>query len=152
MSTRPAVATYRYLPVAGKTQVTTWTRLSSSTKWKGTSHNSILVIVDRLTKLVHCKPVQITIDVPALAAGYMPSNSTALTTHTFSMKTSNWKLMTACLVWACDIANPFPPNLWGYVHGFSCWFNLWVGYVWQISFHRTIEVVCINLTINRKVW
>ena len=35
--------------------------LPISTDWKGDSYNSILVIVDRLTKMVHYKPVQITI-------------------------------------------------------------------------------------------
>ena len=38
---------------------------------------------------------------------------------------------------ACDIANLFPPDLWGYAHGFSYWFNSWVDYVWQISLRRT---------------
>ena len=37
-----------------------------------------------------------------------------------------------------DLANPFPPDLWGYVHGFSYWFDLWIGYVWQISLRRTL--------------
>ena len=31
--------------------------LPISTDWKGTSYDSILVIVDRLTKMVHYKPV-----------------------------------------------------------------------------------------------
>ncbi len=35
--------------------------------WKGNSYNSILVIVDRLTKIVHYKPVKVTIDTPSLA-------------------------------------------------------------------------------------
>ena len=36
--------------------------------------------------------------------------------------TSNRNLMTACqknLQHGLDIANPFPPDLWGYVHGFG---------------------------------
>ena len=33
----------------------------------GDSYGSILVIADRLTKMVHYKPVQITIDAPGLA-------------------------------------------------------------------------------------
>ena len=28
---------------------------------------------------------------------------------------------------ACDIANPFPPDLWGYVYGFSYWLD-WYGH------------------------
>ena len=38
-----------------------------STDWKGKSYDSILVIVDRLTKMVHYEPVKITIDAPGLA-------------------------------------------------------------------------------------
>ena len=38
------------------------TGLSISTNWKGDSYNSILVVVDRLTKMVHYKPVKITIN------------------------------------------------------------------------------------------
>ncbi len=35
--------------------------------WKGDSYDLILVIVDRLTKMVHYKPVKVTIDTPGLA-------------------------------------------------------------------------------------
>ena len=41
--------------------------LYTSTDWKGDSYDSILVIVDRLTKMVHYEPVKITIDAPSLA-------------------------------------------------------------------------------------
>ena len=40
------------------------TGLPISTNWKGDSYNSILVIVDRLIKMVYYKPVKITIDAP----------------------------------------------------------------------------------------
>ena len=43
------------------------TGLPVSTDWKGENYDSILVIVDRLTKMVHYKPVKITIDAPGLA-------------------------------------------------------------------------------------
>ena len=43
------------------------TGLPISTDWKGDSYDSILVIVDRLTKMVHYKPVKIIIDAPGLA-------------------------------------------------------------------------------------
>ena len=43
------------------------TGLPVSTDWKGDSYDLILVIVDRLTKMVHYKPVKITIDTPGLA-------------------------------------------------------------------------------------
>ena len=42
------------------------TGLPISTDWKGESYNSILVIVDRLTKIVHYKPVKVTINAPRL--------------------------------------------------------------------------------------
>ena len=38
-----------------------------STDWKGKSYDSILVIVDKLTKIVYYKPVKITIDALGLA-------------------------------------------------------------------------------------
>ena len=42
------------------------TGLPISTDWKGDSYDSILVIVDRLTKMVYYKPVKVTIDAPGL--------------------------------------------------------------------------------------
>ena len=41
--------------------------LPVSTDWNGESYDSILVIVDRLTKIVHYEPVKVTIDAPRLA-------------------------------------------------------------------------------------
>ncbi len=43
------------------------TGLPVSTNWKGETYDSILVIVDRLTKMVHYEPVKVTINTPALA-------------------------------------------------------------------------------------
>ncbi len=43
------------------------TGLSVSTNWKGETYDSILVIVDRLTKMVHYEPIKRIIDAPALA-------------------------------------------------------------------------------------
>ena len=43
------------------------TGLPLSADWKGDSYNSILVIVNRLTKMVHYKPVKVTINAPGLA-------------------------------------------------------------------------------------
>ena len=43
------------------------TGLPISTNWKGDSYDSILVIVDRLMKMVYYEPVKITIDAPGLA-------------------------------------------------------------------------------------
>ena len=43
------------------------TGLPISTDWKRDSYDSILVIVNRLTKMVHYKPVKITINAPGLA-------------------------------------------------------------------------------------
>ena len=43
------------------------TRLPISTNWKGDSYDSILVIVDRLTKMVHYEPVKVIIDAQGLA-------------------------------------------------------------------------------------
>ena len=43
------------------------TGLPLSANWKGDSYNSILVIVDRLTKRVHYELVKVTINTPGLA-------------------------------------------------------------------------------------
>ena len=43
------------------------TSLPISTNWKEDSYESILVIIDRLTKIVYYEPVKITIDAPGLA-------------------------------------------------------------------------------------
>ena len=43
------------------------TRLSLFSDWKSDSYNSILVIVNRLTKMVYYEPVKVTIDAPGLA-------------------------------------------------------------------------------------
>ena len=43
------------------------TGLPLSSDWKGDSYDSILVIVDRLTKMVHYEPVKVTINAPGLA-------------------------------------------------------------------------------------
>ena len=43
------------------------TRLPISTEWKDDNYDSILVIIDRLTKMIHYKPVKITINALELA-------------------------------------------------------------------------------------
>ncbi len=43
------------------------TGLPFLTNWKGKTYDSILVIVNRLMKMVHYEPVKVTIDVPVLA-------------------------------------------------------------------------------------
>ena len=43
------------------------TGLPLSADWKSNNYDSILVIVNRLTKMVHYEPVKVTIDAPGLA-------------------------------------------------------------------------------------
>ena len=43
------------------------TGLRLSADWKGKNYDSILVIVDQLTKMVYYKPVKVTIDTLGLA-------------------------------------------------------------------------------------
>ena len=43
------------------------TGLPLSADWKGDNYDSILVIVNRLIKMVHYEPVKVTIDTPGLA-------------------------------------------------------------------------------------
>ena len=42
------------------------TSLPLFSDWKGNSYNLILVIVNRLTKMMHYKPVKVTINAPGL--------------------------------------------------------------------------------------
>ncbi len=42
------------------------TSLPISAGWKGNSYDSILIIVDQLTKMVYYKPVKVIIDAPGL--------------------------------------------------------------------------------------
>ena len=42
------------------------TGLPLSADWKGDNYDSILVIINRLIKMVHYKPVKVTIDAPRL--------------------------------------------------------------------------------------
>ena len=42
------------------------TGLPLSADWKGNSYDLILIIVNRLTKIVHDEPVKVTIDAPGL--------------------------------------------------------------------------------------
>ncbi len=41
--------------------------LLASTNWKDESYDSIMVIVDCLTKMVYYKPIKVTINIPDLA-------------------------------------------------------------------------------------
>ena len=43
------------------------TGLPLSANWKGNNYNSILVIINQFTKMVHYKPVKITINASRLA-------------------------------------------------------------------------------------
>ena len=58
-----SVSTHRWKDLA----IDFVTGLPISTDWKGDSYDSILVIVDRLTKMVHYEPVKVTIDATGLA-------------------------------------------------------------------------------------
>ena len=134
------------------------------------NYDSIL-IVDRLKKILRNEPVQIPIDAPGLAEVFISldsiiSDRNSVFTSKFwffwyhfqvRLRSPPMRLLREHWIetsWlhGLDIANPFPPDLWGYVHGFSYWFDLWIGYVWQISFRRTFEVTCTHLAINRRLW
>ena len=43
------------------------TGLPVSSNWKGETYDSILVIVERLIKMIHYNPVKVIIDAPGLA-------------------------------------------------------------------------------------
>ena len=52
----------------------------------------------------------------------------------------------------CEIANPFPPDLWGYVYGLA------IDLIYELAVYgkslsaRPGEVTCMDLAIIRKVW
>ena len=104
-----------------RTRVTTWAGLPMSTNWKDTSYDSILVVVDWLKKILRDEPVQITINAPALAAGYMPSNCLLRggPYPLFQIQVGSHDCMQKEPQHGLDTSNPFPPDLWGYVHGFG---------------------------------
>ena len=110
-----------------------------------------------LTKMGHYEPVQITTDAPILEASYTSSSSTAVTAHAFSTKTSNRNLMTTCqknLLHGLDIANPFPPDLWGYAHGFGYHDVQWSlrGYRLHIIEVRNLEARLLAIILIHDVY
>ena len=156
MLRNPSSCHYRFLSIAKRT----WAGLPMSTNLRETSYNSLLVVVNRFTKI--SKPMQ-TIDAPQFSQLDCPqlrvlvppvplSSLTAITTYASSIKTSR-NLMTACRknfnagLWH---SKSLSPDLWGYMHGFSYWFDLWISYVWQISLRQTFEFKCMDLTINQR--
>ena len=92
-----------------------------------------------------------------LGCGYTPSSFTAVAAYTAHTKKisalvpdSMRNLMTACrknLLHGLDIANPFPPDLSGYMHGFN--YCVIYDLLWQIPFRWIFEVTCIDLAINQ---
>ena len=66
-----------------------------------------------------------------------PGTTSAVTTYASS------KLIAL----ACDIANPFPPDLWGYVHGFSYWLIYELVMYGKSLSAGPCEVSCIDLAI-----
>ena len=56
------ISTYRWKDLS----IDFVTGLPISTDWKGDSYDSIFVIVNQLTKMVHYKPVKVTINAPGL--------------------------------------------------------------------------------------
>ena len=74
--------------------------LPISTDWKGDSYNSILVIVDRLTKMVHYEPVKLTIDASGLAGviidvvmSYHGLPNSIMTDRVFLFTSKFWSLL-----------------------------------------------------------
>ena len=114
---------------------------------------NLIFVIDRLKMMLHDEPMQIPIDVPRLpdtidwvsvltskfwSPWYHFRSWLRLSPMRLLEEHSIRNLMTVCIMnipHGFDIANPFPPDLWGYVHGFSYWliYNL----VWQTSLHRT---------------
>ena len=108
-----------------------------STNWKDTSYDLILGVTDRLTKILRDEPVQTELMQPASLTqsstktqSSPPSSGSSGTTREFdcdyhlrvfyeNIQESHDCMQREPSALACEIANPFPPDLWGYVHRFS---------------------------------
>ena len=146
---RPAVATDNYpvwkrlgwnclcLPIR-KTRVTTWVRVPMSTHWKGTSYDSIFLIVG-----LHDEQVQISWCTQTVRNNFSHCNSMPqflkISNKDSVFASKFWSFLYHYWAWlrsssmrllrkhwieiswlnGLDIANLFPPNLLGYMHGFS---------------------------------
>ena len=64
----------------------TWTRLSMSIDWKDTSYDSILIVVDRLTKMVYSELVQIPINAPRLPDSIVSDKDSVFTSKFWSLR------------------------------------------------------------------
>ena len=100
------------------------TGLPISTDWKGDSYDSTLVIVDWLIKMVHDKPVKVTIDAPGLAViiinvvvrhhGLLDS----IVTDRGSLFTSKfWSLLCYFLSIKRRLSTAFHPSMDGQIEG-----------------------------------
>ena len=71
------------LPIE-RTRVMTWTGLPMSIDRKDTSYDSILIVVDRLTKMVYSEPVQIPINAPRLPDSIVSDKDSVFTSKFWS--------------------------------------------------------------------
>ena len=93
------------------------TGLPISINWKEDSYDSILVIVDWLTKMVHYKPVKITFNAPGLAEGIIDvvvchhNVSDSIVTNWGSLFTSKfWSLLCYFFGIKCWLSTTFHPQ------------------------------------------
>ena len=93
------------------------TGLPISTNWKGESYNSILVIIDRLTKMIHYEPVKIIINAPGFAEVIInviichPGLPNLMVTNRGSLFTSKfWSSLCYFLGIKCKLSTMFHPQ------------------------------------------
>ena len=89
----------------------------TSSKLRLDAHRRVQIPIDPTSRL-NCPRLRLSLHLQVLVPPVPLSSSTAVTTYASSMRASR-NLMKEPSALACDISNPFPPDLWGYVYGFG---------------------------------
>ena len=118
------------------------TGLPLSADWKGDSYDSILVIVDRLTKMVHYEPVKVTIDAPGLAeiiidvvVQYHGLLDSIISDRGAIFTSKFWSSLCHFLGIKRRLSTAFQPQTNGQIEKQNCWYTwlVWTEEKWWID-------------------